>query len=113
MSSASDPVTDRRRFPRYRFVEHILIRKAGGLAQSGMSLEIGAGGMSIATDQNLQVGEQVELDAVLDAKVGAIVRYSQGRIHGFEFVGISQEHMERIRTACRKLPRFYVKSLDI
>ena len=78
-----------------------------------MSIEISAGGLSLATDETLQVGDEVELDSVFDSKASAVVRHKQGRIHGVEFVRLAPEHAERIREACRKLQRFYVKGLDI
>ena len=104
---------DRRRHVRFRFVAPIQVVRATGTAQPGMTIEISDGGMSLATDETLQIGEQVELDPIVEGKVSAIVRHKQGRIYGFEFVGLSTEHLERIRATCRRLPFFYARNLNI
>ena len=71
-----------------------------------MTLEIGEGGMSIATPDVLAVGEKVEVEPVLDGKISAIVRHQQGRIYGLEFVGLTEEQHEQIRGLCKELPHF-------
>jgi len=110
---ASIPVPDRRKSPRYRYAEAIRIRKGDGSEQAALSIEISEGGMSVATDESLKIGEEVELDSVVDATVAAVVRHKQGRIYGFEFLELRLEHQERIRKMCRSLPRFVPKHLNI
>ncbi|HUI52500.1 MAG TPA: PilZ domain-containing protein [Terriglobales bacterium] len=106
-------VPDRRKTPRYRYVASLCIRTAGGSEQEAMSIEISDAGMSVATDETLEIGEKVELDPIVGEKVLAVIRHKQGRIYGFEFVDLQAEHQERIRKMCRPLPRFAPKHLNI
>jgi len=104
---------DRRKHVRFRFVAPVEIIRSEGASQQGLTIEISDGGMSLATDETLQIGERVELDPVIDGKVSAIVRHKQGRIYGLEFVNLSTEHLSLIRTTCRHLPFFSARSLNI
>ena len=69
--------------------------------------------MSIATNETLRIGEMVELEPVIDGKAFATIRHKQGRIYGFEFHGLTPEHKDRIRIACRRFTPFFPRHLNI
>ena len=71
-----------------------------------MTFELSEGGMSAATPNILTIGERVEVSAIAGQKVKAIVRRKHGAMYGFQFVEVTEDTKERIRTICRGLPLF-------
>jgi hypothetical protein len=108
------PLTeDRRRHPRYRYSAPVTVRCADGSERAAMSLEMSESGMSLLLPGTLQVGEEVQLEPIVGAKVTALVRHQVGKVHGFEFVNLTDGQVRQIRANCTMLPVFRAKSLDI
>jgi hypothetical protein len=112
---ASNPIKDttgapggieRRKHSRHRFIVDLNISSEHGASMHGMSFEIGAGGLSAATSEQLEVGEQVILYPVIRARVKATVRRKNGSMYGFEFLAITPEFQEQIVALCQTLPLF-------
>ena len=113
LSTADGSTLDRRQRPRYRLSNPISIRRSDGVVVPGMTLEISESGMSISTGQALHGGERVEIELVVDVTLAAVVRRTQGRVYGLEFLNLSEEHIEDIKKLCGCLPRFRAGSLQI
>jgi len=106
MAVAPNPA-DRRRCPRFRYSLQMRIRCAAGSEMPAMSLEINETGMSAATGGALKIGETVEIEPVAGCKMQAIVRYNDGKIYGFEFFELSEDHVLQIRKTCKNLPLYF------
>jgi hypothetical protein len=104
---------DRRKHRRYRFSAPVTIRSADGTTMPGMSIEISERGMSLMTGATLNVGDTVELDPVAGAKAKAVVRRNLGRLHGFEFLDLTPEQVQRINESCKTLALYFPNTLDI
>jgi PilZ domain len=102
----SNPVQERRKHPRHRYIERLYIGKADGTWFTAMTYEISAGGLSAATPTNLAVGEKVSLSPVVNKRVEAIVRRKSGAMYGFEFLGLTVQLEEKVRKLCESLPLF-------
>jgi hypothetical protein len=96
---------EKRRHTRHRFSQSLAIVR-GDDEYEAMSFEISEGGLSAATANILKIGELVELNAVLGEQLRAVVRRKHGAMYGFEFLGLTEEQRERIRTKCESLPLF-------
>lgn len=101
-----NPVKERRKHPRHRYIERIYIGKADGMWFTAMTYEISAGGSSAATTTNLSVGEKVSLSPVVDKRVEGIVRRKNGSKYGFEFLGLTAQIEANILKLCEGLPLF-------
>ena len=112
-SEASPSVPDRRRRDRYRFSAPITVHPNGCSAIRGISLEISESGMSALVGDVLVVGDTVELEPVAGGRVSALVRRQSGRIYGFEFLNLTPAQIQRIAEACKSLPKYLCKTLDI
>jgi hypothetical protein len=95
---------DRRRSPRYRCSESLIIRYEGGSSFTGVSVELSEAGMSAMANGLLRVGDVVEVEPVAGGKVSAQVRHKLGQLYGFEFVKISAEQVRRIEENYKKSP---------
>lgn len=104
---------DRRRHPRYRYCAPVKVRCADGSEKAAMSLELSESGMSVLLSGALRVGEMVQLEPVAGARVSALVRHNVGKVHGFEFINLTDGQVRQIRASCSLLPIFRAKSLDI
>jgi hypothetical protein len=105
-------VSERRRFPRYRYSVPIIVRSANAPESRAMSVEISECGLSAVTGAALTVGDSVELDPIGGRSVTAIIRRRFGRFCGFEFMNLSAEQAGKIREMCRMLPQYRSKTLD-
>ena len=74
----------------------------GGISTSrGISLDLSLGGLAAIVQDQLQVGETVEIDLKLSAgplTTVAIVRHTSSSRSGFEFVGLTSEERRQIAT---------------
>lgn len=102
--ASREPSTDRtlRRHPRALFSVPITVRHptADGAGTSrGVSLDISEGGIAALVQENLMVGEAVEIELPL-REAGlcllAIVRHSGDGRSGFEFLGLTSEGRRQI-----------------
>jgi hypothetical protein len=101
-----------RRFKRYKVevpcVAHVK-RPYGNASLSGQTLTFGEGGVGAAIKgEQLSPGDVVNLfmrlpQCALTIQPRATVRYSQGDIHGFEFVNLSALQLTAIRICCGRL----------
>jgi hypothetical protein len=106
-------VSERKRFPRYRYSVPIIIRPANATESPAMSVEISEYGLSAVTGISLNVGDLVELEPIGGRSVTAVIRRRFGRFCGFEFLNLSTEQAEKIREMCRRLPQYRSKTLDL
>jgi hypothetical protein len=79
---------ERRRHPRCRLSERILIHRKDGSSYRATTCEISLSGLSAATTGILRPGEEVRLSPLVGDQVSAIVRRKIGTIYGFEFVSV-------------------------
>ena len=101
----------RRRFPRYRTdipLKAIVLRDDGYIELRGRCSDIGEGGLGAVLTDDLMPGEVVSLQIALDPQaesltVRAIVRYRKGLVHGFEFLGLSSDQQQALKTLCQNL----------
>lgn len=99
-----EPSTDRtlRRHPRALFSVPITVRRptADGAGSSrGISLDISEGGIAALVQENLMVGEAVEIEFPLretGLRLVAVVRHSCSVRSGFEFLGLTSEERMQI-----------------
>jgi hypothetical protein len=80
---------------------HHLVPK-GTTTSRGISLDISEAGLGALVQQALQVGQIVGIDLLLekgDLTTAAIVRYSSRVRSGFEFIGLTPEERDQIRSA--------------
>ena len=103
---ASNPVQERRKHPRHRYIERLYVGKAAGTWFTAMTYEISAGGLSAATPTILAVGDKVSLSPVVDKRVEAIVRRKNGAMYGFEFLDLPPQIEAKIVKLCATLPLF-------
>jgi hypothetical protein len=85
--SSTPAHAERRRHPRCRLSERILIHRKDGSPYRATTCEISLSGLSAATTGILRPGEEVRLSPFGD-QVSAIVRRKIGAIYGFEFVSV-------------------------
>jgi PilZ domain len=105
--------TWRRRHPRYRAdfpLKATALRDDGYTEILGRSSDIGLGGLGTVLNGEVPAGEVVSLEMRLSPSlhpmaVRAIVRYRRGFTHGFEFLGLSNEHRVAIEDFCAALKR--------
>jgi c-di-GMP-binding flagellar brake protein YcgR len=98
--------TERRKHPRHKYIERVIIQKEDGTWTATMSFEISVGGISLATAQDFAVGQHVELWPVVGVKVKAIVRRKKGSMYGFEFIELDPQIKADLENLCRELPLF-------
>ena len=106
-------VSERRRFPRYRYSAPIIVRPANVSEVRGMTVEISECGASVIVGALLKVGDTVELEPLGGGRAAAVVRRSFGKLCGFEFLDLSPEQAGKIRDMCRMLPLYRSKTLDL
>jgi hypothetical protein len=111
-SHTENPPPNKRRHTRHRYSSAIEIWREHSDSCDAMTFEISEGGLSAATRHTMRVGEKVELCPVLGYRLTAVIRHKTGAIYGFEFVGLSEEQRNAIRTKCQDLPPF-VSLIDI
>lgn len=104
---------ERRRFRRYHYSAPIFVRPSIGPEIRGMSLEMSECGLSLMATSSLNTGDVVELEPIGGGVARAIVRRVVGKLYGLEFLGLSPAQQKKIRKACRLLPAYNVKTLDI
>jgi len=78
-----------------------------------MTLEISEHGLSAVLASSLQVGGIAQLEPVAENTLTAQVRYSVGRVHGFEFMEVSDEQIQKLREKCRQLPLYPPNKMGI
>jgi PilZ domain len=101
-----------RRYQRHRadFPLHAsLLRENGYVQLSGRCGDLGHGGMGAVLTAEVAKDEVLSLEISLPGLpapllVRAIVRYSKGLLHGFEFLGLSAEQQAAIDDCCATLP---------
>ena len=102
-----DNPADRRKYPRYRYIERVLVRLKDGATFIGTSFEISQGGMSaVFPNARLKPGDVVELVPVLGYEMRAAVRHVHKNMYGFEFIGLTEEEGKLLAEECEKLPLF-------
>jgi hypothetical protein len=101
-----------RRHQRHRAdfpVQASLLKENGYLQLSGRCGDLGHGGMGAVLTAEVAKDEVVSLEFGLPGSpaplvVRAIVRFSKGLLHGFEFLGLSGEQQAAIDEYCATLP---------
>lgn len=101
-----------RRHQRHRAdfpVKASVLRESGYLQLSGRCGDLGHGGLGAVLTAEVAKDEVLSLEFSLPGVptplvVRAIVRYSKGMLHGFEFLGLSQEQQAAIDNYCATLP---------
>jgi hypothetical protein len=106
-------VSERRRFRRYHYSAPVSIRGSDGVEARGMSMEISEGGISLLATATLSLGDRVELEPIGGEPAKAILRRIVGKLYGFEFLELNSLQLKRIRRACKLLPPFQSKTLDV
>jgi PilZ domain len=100
-STSSGPQqVERRRHPRFRFSEQILIYRKDGSSYRATTSEISLGGLSAASSVALRPGEEVRLSLLVGDQVSAIVRRRIGTIYGLEFISVPPWVKEEIHVLC-------------
>jgi hypothetical protein len=107
------PCADRRRHHRYRWSAPITIRCSDGTSMKGISIEISRSGMSAITCDSLKLNDTVEVESIDGMWLAAVVRRNVGRVHGFEFVKLTSEAIQRIVDSCQMLAVYQTSSLGI
>jgi len=102
LKADSQPATERRRSPRYRFSEAMAVQCPGCTLMTGISVEISQGGMSAMVNGLLQVGDAAEVYPVAGAPVQVRVRHKLGLLYGFEFTEISAAQLRQIAENWKK-----------
>lgn len=97
---------ERRRHPRHRYMQEIYICRKDGIEIPATTFEISESGLSAATPNYLDIGETVELYPIVGEWVKAIVRRKVRAMYGFEFLGLTEQHTNSLRTLCAGLPLF-------
>lgn len=100
-----------RRYQRYVFSDSLDVIRSLAPNDSrrcpGICMEISEGGMSAIVTDPLNVGDEVQLSfSGAPGKrivIKAVVRNHYHFRHGFEFVGVTDETREQIRTLCASL----------
>ena len=104
---------DRRRYRRYRLSTPIFVHTTEGLTIPAMTLEISERGLSAVLASPLKVGAMAQLEPVADNRLTAQVRYSIGRVHGFEFLQVTEEQANKLREKCSRLPVYPPNKMGI
>jgi hypothetical protein len=97
-----------RRFSRYRFdarIELSVFREGVTARYWGRTDELSLDGIGATMSGELQPGEVVSIEFSLPVpphsiKLRAVVRYSKGLRHGFEFLIVSEEQRLVLRELC-------------
>ena len=93
---------DRRHSLRYQSTEALAIRHVRGAVMTGVSVEVGKGGISAMVKGILRVGDTAEIFPVAGGIVLARVRHKLGQLYGFEFMEISLEQLRAIEENWKK-----------
>jgi hypothetical protein len=101
-----DSGVERRKHPRHKYVERIIIENRDATWTAAMSFEISAGGMSVATAKEFAIGQRVKLSPVVGKKVEAIIRRKKGSMYGLEFLELTAQVKADIEKLCEALPPF-------
>lgn len=97
-----------RRFPRYpaNFRVNVeIFRPSGSLSLWGLCSELGEDGISATLTGSVALAEVVSMELLVPAidrplKFRAIVRYSDGLRHGFEFLALTAEQRTALHRTC-------------
>ena len=97
-----------RLYPRFQFDAPVRAQgnAIGKKPANGRIIEISACGLSAVIARNIEVGEAVELQFVLNGleiRVRAAVRNRKDARYGFEFLALSAEQRQQIERATRTL----------
>jgi len=106
LARSIDPLNERRNHPRYRFSAPLSVYTGDGDAIPAMIIEISERGLSAVLASPLEVGDNVRLEPVAASGVIAEVCHRVGKVHGFRFLQITEEQTLKLRSACRRLPRY-------
>jgi hypothetical protein len=106
-------VSDRRRFPRYRYSKPIVLRPPHAPELQSIIVEISECGMSAVASGVLNVGDVVEAEPIGSGIASAVVRRKFGRFYGFEFLNLRPEQTAKIKEICSMLPLYRSKTLDL
>jgi hypothetical protein len=71
-----------------------------------MIVEIRERGLSVMLASPLELGDNVRLEPVAASAVIAEVCHRVGKVHGFQFLQITEEEILTLRSECRRLPRY-------
>lgn len=104
--SSTPPHAERRRHPRCRLSERILIHRKDGSSCRATTCEISLSGLPAATTGILRPGEEVRLSPLVGDQVSAIVRRKIGTIYGFEFVSVPPTVQQELHILCAGLAPF-------
>jgi PilZ domain len=97
---------ERRRHSRHRHMQEIYIWRKDGIEIPAITFEISESGMSAATPNYLNIGENVEIFPILGVWVKAVVRRKVRAMYGFEFLGLTEAQNKGLRELCAGLPLF-------
>jgi len=101
---SSNPLqVERRRHPRCRFSEPILIHRKDGSSCQATTSDISLCGLSAVSLSVLRPGEEVRLSLVAGEEISATVRRKIGTSYGFEFIVLPPKAQADIETLCREL----------
>lgn len=78
-----------------------------------MTLEISEHGLSAVLASPLKVGSTAQLEPITENRLTAQVRYSFGKVHGFEFLQVSEEQTNKLREKCGRLPLYPPNKMGI
>jgi PilZ domain len=108
--NSANSLVDKRRCDRYRFSTPISVSGNDASIISGITLEISEAGLSAVLASPLRIGDTVKLYPVVADTVTAQVRHNVGKIYGFQFLGMTNGQLGKLREMCRTLPRYPAKS---
>jgi hypothetical protein len=80
--------------------------KQDGMWFTAITFELRVGGLSAATTMAREIGQAVNLSAVVGKRVDAVARRKQGALYGFEFVGATPKIVEQIEKRGKGPPLF-------
>jgi hypothetical protein len=78
-----------------------------------MTLEISEHGLSAVLASPLDAGTTAQLEPVAEHILTAQVRYNIGKVHGFEFLQITEEQISKLREKCGMLPLYPPNKMGI
>jgi PilZ domain len=104
--SSPEASTDRRRYKRYRLSVPVSVSGSDASIIPAITLEVSEGGLSAVLVSDLKIGEIVKVYPIAGETLAARVRHRVGKIHGFQFLDVSEEQAGRLRDVCSKLPRY-------
>jgi PilZ domain len=102
LEPASSSNSAPRRCPRtlYSVPMRLRMLMPGGVRMTrGVSLDVGEGGLGALVENNLKVGDVVEMELSLpkqELNAVAIVRYNNSSRCGFEFLGLTAEEHQQL-----------------